>query len=261
MIRVFNQTVRHIVFFEEDGYPTPHPSQLNSPSHHMTHQHHNITYQTRESEYFPAPRRLERNDQSYEPHGACINAPQNPNQWGGKQHTNIQTTSPILDQRAGGLPPTAIDIVREKIAGAFRYKLEVSIVPGGQSYRRPYDNQFDRLPYPQGTIIPEFTKFSGDQGKSTREHIDQFIAQLGELTDTEAFRVHLFSVSLTGIAFTWYATLPPNSILSWGDLEQKNHEHFFSGDYELYLVDLVALRQEKDESVNDYIRRFWDTRN
>jgi hypothetical protein len=39
------------------------------------------------------------------------------------------------------------------------------------------------------------------------------------LADTEAFRVRLFSLSLTGIAFTWYATFPPNSILSWGDLE------------------------------------------
>jgi hypothetical protein len=46
-----------------------------------------------------------------------------------------------------------------------------------------------------------------------------------------------------------------------GDLEQKFHDHFFSDDYELDLVDLVALRQAKDESVNDYIRRFWDTRN
>jgi hypothetical protein len=27
-----------------------------------------------------------------------------------------------------------------------------------------------------------------------------------------------------------------------GDLEQKFHDHFFSGDYELDLVDLVALR-------------------
>ena len=81
------------------------------------------------------------------------------------------------------------------------------------------------------------------------------------MADTEAFRVRLFSLSLTGTAFTWYATLPPNSILSWGDLEQKFHEHFFSGDYELDLVDLVALRQEKDESVSDYIRRFRDTRN
>jgi hypothetical protein len=148
-----------------------------------------------------------------------------------------------------------------EIAGAFRDKLGVSIVPGGQSYRRPYDSQFDCLPYPQGTRIPEFAKFSGDQGKSTREHIDQFLAQLGELADTEALCACLFSLSLTRTAFTWYATLPPNSILSWGDLEQKFYEHFFSGDYELYLVDLVALRQEKDESVSDYIRRFWDTRN
>jgi hypothetical protein len=44
-------------FFEEGGYPTQYPSQLDSPSHHMTQQHHNIIYQTRESEYFPAPRR------------------------------------------------------------------------------------------------------------------------------------------------------------------------------------------------------------
>jgi hypothetical protein len=84
--------------------------------------------------------------------------------------------------------------------------------------------------------------------KNTREHIGQFLAQLGELADTEAFRVRLFSLSLTGTAFAWYATLPPNYISSWGDLEQKFH-------------DLVALRQGKDKSVNDYIRRFRGTRN
>jgi hypothetical protein len=46
-----------------------------------------------------------------------------------------------------------------------------------------------------------------------------------------------------------------------GELEQKFYDHFFSNDYELDLVDLVSLRQGKDESVNEYIRRFWDTRN
>jgi hypothetical protein len=80
------------------------------------------------------------------------------------------------------------------------------------------------------------------------------------LADTEAFHVRLFSLSLTGTVFAW-GDLPPNSILSRGDLEQKFHDHFFSGDYELDLVDLVALRQGKDESVNEYIRRFRDTRN
>jgi hypothetical protein len=97
--------------------------------------------------------------------------------------------------------------------------------------------------------------------KSTREHIGQFLAQLGELADTEAFRVHLFSLSLSGTLFAWYAILPPNAILSWGDLEQKFHGNFFSDDYELDLVDLMTLRQGKDESVNDFTWRFWDTRN
>jgi hypothetical protein len=69
------------------------------------------------------------------------------------------------------------------------------------------------------------------------------------LADTEAFRVHLFSLSLTETAFAWYVTLSPNSILSWGDLEQKFHDYFFSDDYELDLVDLVALQQGKDESI------------
>jgi hypothetical protein len=50
---------------------------------------------------------------------------------GGRQHTNIQTTTPMLDQRAGGLPPAAIDIVKEEIARAFRDKVGVSMIPRG----------------------------------------------------------------------------------------------------------------------------------
>jgi hypothetical protein len=59
---------------------------------------------------------------------------------GGRQYANIQLTSPMFDQRAGGLAPAAINIVREEIAGAFQDKLKVSMVPGGQSYQKPYDN-------------------------------------------------------------------------------------------------------------------------
>ena len=180
---------------------------------------------------------------------------------GGRQHANIQPTPPMFDQRAGGLALAGIDIVRKEIAGAFRDKLGVSMVPGGNHIGNLMTADLITTYTHKGTRIPEFAKFSGDQGKNTREHIGQFLAQLGELADTEAFRVRLFSLSLTGTAFAWYATLPPNSISSWGDLEQKFRDHFFSGDYELDLVDLVSLRQTKDESVNDYIRRFRDTRN
>jgi hypothetical protein len=49
---------------------------------------------------------------------------------GERQQTNIQTISPMVEQRAGGLPPVAIDIVREEIARVFRDKLRVSMALG-----------------------------------------------------------------------------------------------------------------------------------
>jgi hypothetical protein len=114
--------------FDEDCYPNLHPSQQHFPSHYAMHQP--INTKSRAQESFPAPpRRPERNDQSYEPYRANGNAPHSSNQWGGRQHANIQPTPPMFDQRAGGLAPAAIDIVREEIAGAFRDKLGVSMVP------------------------------------------------------------------------------------------------------------------------------------
>jgi hypothetical protein len=55
--------------------------------------------------------------------------------------------------------------------------------------------------YPQGTRIPKFTKILGDQSRSAHEQLGQFLVQLGELVDREAFRVRLFSLSRTGTAF------------------------------------------------------------
>jgi hypothetical protein len=146
--------------------------------------------------------------------------------------------------------------IREEMAELFRDRLGVSVTRVGQSYQKPYDHRFDIVSYPQGARIPEFSKFSGENGRSTHEHIGQFLAHLGELADGEAFRVRLFSLSLTGTAFAWYAALTPNSINSWNGLESKFHEHFFSGKYELGLADLASVRQGREESVNDYIRRF-----
>jgi hypothetical protein len=89
----------------------------------------------------------ERDDQPYPPHRARINVVQNPNPWVGRQH-NTQKPKIMLDQRLGGLPPAAMDIVGEEIARAFQDKLGVSMIHRGQSYQKPYDNRFDYHPYP-----------------------------------------------------------------------------------------------------------------
>jgi hypothetical protein len=52
-----------------------------------------------------------------------------------------------------------------------------------------------------------------------------------------------------------------NSIDSWDQLEQKFHDHFFSGSYQLKLTDLTSVRQNKEESVSDYLKRFKEVKN
>ena len=68
-------------------------------------------------------------------------------------------------------------------------------------------------------------------------------------------------MSLSGSAFTWFTTLPANSIIYWADLEKHFHQFFYSGIEEMRLTDLTNLRQRNDESVAAFIQRFRDVKN
>ena len=55
--------------------------------------------------------------------------------------------------------------------------------------------------------------------------------------------------------------MPPNSVRTWADLEQKFHDYFFNGETELKLSHLTSVKQKIHEGVAEYIRRFRDIRN
>ena len=74
-------------------------------------------------------------------------------------------------------------------------------------YQKPYPAKFDFTPFPAGWHIPKFTKFNGDNSRTTWEHVSQYVLQLGEADFNDALRVHLFSLSLTGTAFSWFSSL------------------------------------------------------
>jgi hypothetical protein len=112
-----------------------------------------------------------------------------------------------------------------------------------------------------GCRTPDFVKFNGEDNMTTWEHVSQYLAQLGEVGSIDALKVHLFSLSLIDTAFSWGSSLSPSSIDSWEQLERKFHDHFYSPENELKLSNLTSVRQSRDESVNDYIRRFRDTKN
>jgi hypothetical protein len=93
------------------------------------------------------------------------------------------------------------------------------------------------------------------------EHITRFIIQCGEAVNVNALRIHLFSSSLSWPAFSWFTSLPANSIIKWSDLEQQFHNYFFSGINEMKITDLTRLKQRNDETVAGFIQRFREVRN
>jgi hypothetical protein len=110
----------------------------------------------------------------------------------------------------------------------------------------------------RSAIIDGFTLFSFYV--STYEHANRFLAQCGEASATDALRVRLFPLSLSGLAFTWFSSLPYNSVHRWADLEKQFHKYFYSGIHEMKLSDPTAIKQKHEESVQDYIQRFRDVR-
>jgi lipopolysaccharide biosynthesis protein len=78
--------------------------------------------------------------------------------------------------------------------------------------------------------LPDFTKFTRDDAKMTYEHIGQFLAQINDIGIIDAHRVRLFHLSLSGSAFNWFTSLPPNYVDTWPQLERKLHDYFYNGE-------------------------------
>ena len=123
------------------------------------------------------------------------------------------------------------------------------------SYWTLYPPTYDLIPLPNRYKVPDFTMFSGQDDTSTMEHVNRFIIQCGEAANRDELRVRLFSSSLSGSAFTWFISLPPNSVITWADLEKQFQNYFFSGVHEKKITNLVRLKQCNDESVESFVQR------
>jgi hypothetical protein len=109
----------------------------------------------------------------------------------------------------------------DKIAEIMRDQFGIKPKVNTYSYRTPYPPTYDLIPLPNRYKVPDFIKFSGQDDTLIMEHINRFIIQCGEAASRDELRVRLFLSSLSGSAFTWFISLPPNSIITWADLEKK----------------------------------------
>jgi len=65
--------------------------------------------------------------------------------------------------------------IKDEVIKIFRQTFGIDPKGGCRSYKRPYPKNYDYVAYPEEFKIPEFVKFTGDDSKTTLEHIGQFI--------------------------------------------------------------------------------------
>jgi hypothetical protein len=78
---------------------------------------------------------------------------------------------------------------------------------------------------------------------------------------TDVHKIRLVPLSLSGMAFSLFTSLMPNSIDVWPTMEQKFHNYFYNGEVELRLSDFTTVGHRHGETVPEYLKRFRETRN
>jgi len=109
---------------------------------------------------------------------------------------------------------------------------------------------------PRNWKVPKFTKFAGETNKFTVEHIARSLIEAGDIANSENLKMKYFPSSLTKNAFTWFTTLPLNSIHCWTQLEKAFHGQFYMGQCKISLKELASVRRRTHESIDDYLNRF-----
>ncbi|XP_015961045.1 uncharacterized protein LOC107485019 [Arachis duranensis] len=104
------------------------------------------------------------------------------------------------------------------------------------------------------------TKFAGEVGELTTEHVSRYLVEIGNLSNDENLKMKFFPLSLMKNAFMWFSNLRSNSIKTWNQLETTFHTQFYRGEMNVAVTDLVALKREDGETIDDYLIRFKNAR-
>jgi hypothetical protein len=69
------------------------------------------------------------------------------------------------------------------------------------------------------TELPSSQNLAGKMVKPHSIMLANLFFQYGEASANDALKLRMFPLSLSGIAFTWFTSIAPNSIFTWARLE------------------------------------------
>jgi hypothetical protein len=123
--------------------------------------------------------------------------------------------------RATAKPCADPNNLTNQLATILRESFDIEPQGRGRVCQKSYPDYYEQLPYPRGYRVTEFLKFSREDGKTTLEHVGQFILQCDEASANGMLKLRMFPLSLSDTAFTWFTSVASNSIFTWAQLEQK----------------------------------------
>jgi len=118
----------------------------------------------------------------------------------------------------------------------------------------PYPLEWDSVPYPPKFKPPTLHTYDGQSYPN--QHIYYFWSQTGNIIDNDATTARLFILTLKGVDFDWFRSLPSGSINSWVDLKTRFLFWFYEDDTKMTMDKLLSTIQKGGEFIQDYIERF-----
>jgi hypothetical protein len=81
----------------------------------------------------------------------------------------------MMSARATADPGTDPNNLTNQLPTILCESFDIEPKDRGRVYQKSYPDYYDQLPYPKGYRVPEFSKFSGEDGKTTLKHVGQFV--------------------------------------------------------------------------------------
>ncbi|CAM8934741.1 unnamed protein product [Rhodiola kirilowii] len=110
-------------------------------------------------------------------------------------------------------------------------------------------------------VVHYLPKFLGRQGESATRHLQDFhrICQILRPygATVENFKLKAFHFSLTGMARSWFLSLPSGSIRTWDRMQKKFLAKYYPATKVMQVHrQLQDLRRGHNESMYDYLEKF-----
>ncbi|GFS31847.1 hypothetical protein Acr_00g0019520 [Actinidia rufa] len=127
-------------------------------------------------------------------------------------------------------------------------------------YQTPFSREIEAMDPPEKFVPPRFTLYDGKS--DPRSHVSHVRQMMALWNHMEALMCRVFPSSLGDLGLKWFDKFPSGSIENFYQLTESFVARFVINTKAPKAVgSLLTLKKEKNESIRNYSKRYWETYN